>query len=1793
LAACRRLALALALPLALAAALSAAALPAGAAQAAGPAASTVTRTAFDHLTTGFELTGQHRDLPCESCHVNAIFKGTPRDCASCHGVGTQVRATAKPATHIMTSNLCDACHTPVAWSPAVNFNHNEVLGSCSSCHNNVQATGKGPTHITTDLECNVCHSTIGWAGAVFSHQNVTTGCASCHDGMGATGPPNNHIPYGGAPCESCHAATNYTTWHDVTGTSAVHAAVVGMACQSCHESAAFLGMVPSTASVAADSRPPAALDKNHPMTGDCGQCHDTNTFNAIASKPLNHIPTSAACGQCHTSSNYALYSVTGTHQGVTDCLSCHAAAVAKTFANISIVSSTDSAATHIPFGSLDCNGSGCHSAGNVNPGGFNLGPANINAPTLNVTGHATVAAQVAACTTCHETAGFQGMDASAASASDMRPLASLDKNHPTSGDCVGCHSTAPTFSSNQTGSAAKPANHIPTNAPCAQCHTTANNYALYSVTGTHQGVTDCLSCHASAVAKTFLNVSIVSSTDSPATHIPFGSLDCNGSGCHSASNVNPGGFNLGPANINVPTLTVTGHSTVAAATPLCGTCHEQAQFQGMDSSTGTASDMRPPVALDAIHPKLGAGDCSSCHSTNPTFASNQTGTAKPTGHIPTTAPCAQCHTTANNYALYSVTGTHQGVTDCLSCHAAAVAKTFLNVSIVSSSDSPATHIPFGSLDCDGSGCHTTGNVNPGGFNLGPANINAPTLNVTGHTTVASAVGTCTTCHETAAFQGMNASAATASDRRPSAALDAIHPPSGECGDCHTTTPTFATDVSTGTKPSNHIPTTATCSQCHTTAGNFALYSVIGTHKGVTDCLSCHASAVAKTFDITIVSSTDSPATHIPFGSLDCNGSGCHTTGNVNPGGFNLGPANINVPTLNVTGHTTVAAAVAACTTCHETAPFQGMNASTATASDRRPTAALDAIHPPSGDCGGCHTTAPVFASDQTGNAKPSNHIPTNAPCAQCHTTAGNFALYSLTGTHQGVTECLSCHASAVAKTFANVSIVSSTDSAATHIPFGSLDCNGSGCHTTGNVNPGGFNLGAANINTPNLNVAGHTTVAAQVSACTTCHETAAFQGMNASTATASDRRPTAALDANHPGSGDCVGCHTTAPTFASDQTGNAKPTNHLPTKVTNCAQCHTTVGNNALYSVTGTHIGVTECLSCHAPAVAKTFANIKIVTSTDSPATHIPFGSLDCNGSGCHTIGNVNPGGFSLGAANINTPTLNVTGHTTVAAQVSACTTCHETAAFQGMIASTASTGSDSRPMAFDKYHPSSGDCSGCHTTSPTFTTHVTGGAKPTNHIPTSAPCGQCHTIAGDFVAYVMGATGHAGITNKCALCHAYGLSFAGVWTTPLVAPPAGPTGHIPSNPPNGTGTYTCEACHSASNFTTFSGTVMKHAVVTAMQCMACHEIGMKWKTNTGVRLWVRDSANHYKGQDCNGSGCHTARDKMALRRAAAAAPGQVAAVARGASASGGAGVLSGTATLGAGAAFDHRRVAATPCVSCHGSGSATGKPAGHIASSNSCQSCHGTVAWLPVTAVDHTQVLGSCVSCHNGLAAKGKSNTHIASSDTCATCHTTNAWTPARFDHSGVAAHTCRTCHDAIHATGLPANHVPTSAQCDTCHGTLAWKPATLDHTTLTRNCTSCHNNNIALGVSPTHMSTTIDCAICHSYPDWTVLHFVHTATNYPGDHKVAPTCTACHSSNTAAIPWPAPAEAGSCAGCHAAAFTAGHHSRTDAGVQYTVSELSNCSGACHVYSDKTPGTIVKAVPGPYHRVSDVAFKH
>ena len=45
------------------------------------------------------------------------------------------------------------------------------------------------------------------------------------------------------------------------------------------------------------------------------------------------------------------------------------------------------------------------------------------------------------------------------------------------------------------------------------------------------------------------------------------------------------------------------------------------------------------------------------------------------------------------------------------------------------------------------------------------------------------------------------------------------------------------------------------------------------------------------------------------------------------------------------------------------------------------------------------------------------------------------------------------------------------------------------------------------------------------------------------------------------------------------------------------------------------------------------------------------------------------------------------------------------------MIGGTASAWGDTRPTLFDKSHPTTGDCGGCHTTTQTFATNQSGGS--------------------------------------------------------------------------------------------------------------------------------------------------------------------------------------------------------------------------------------------------------------------------------------------------------------------------------------------------------------------------------------------------------------------------------------------------------------------------------------------------
>ncbi|WP_455221400.1 hypothetical protein, partial [Kaarinaea lacus] len=64
--------------------------------------------AFDHLTTGFPLTGAHGLIDCEACHVGGVFDELPQQCDRCHD---GVFAVGVNPSHIPITDSCEVCHT--------------------------------------------------------------------------------------------------------------------------------------------------------------------------------------------------------------------------------------------------------------------------------------------------------------------------------------------------------------------------------------------------------------------------------------------------------------------------------------------------------------------------------------------------------------------------------------------------------------------------------------------------------------------------------------------------------------------------------------------------------------------------------------------------------------------------------------------------------------------------------------------------------------------------------------------------------------------------------------------------------------------------------------------------------------------------------------------------------------------------------------------------------------------------------------------------------------------------------------------------------------------------------------------------------------------------------------------------------------------------------------------------------------------------------------------------------------------------------------------------------------------------------------------------------------------------------------------------------------------------------------------------------------------------------------------------------------------------------------------------
>jgi hypothetical protein len=1621
-------------------------------------------------------------LECGDCHLTTTWLGANFDhtgiktgCFSCHN-GT--KAVGKQGNHMPTSNTCEACHTTgigtatPSWAPSA-FDHTQMsVQTCATCHSGTVKITTGfvsgmPTNhvppIPSAVDCGVCHGntpaaetwTVLAASIATLHSGLNvSNCLMCHAGQTFAGVPAPYIPMSisgvsptkntplapphipilaGIDCSACHGAA-YTVggFGPATAMSAAKHAFVSTTCDVCHDTGKSFYVGSGTP---LQLRPANHINSTDPgmATGDCSMCHNTADWTS-KNMPVGHMPnpSSLTCATCHVTPNdytpATLAANSVLHTGITGmCGQCHGDNVtALTWANNFTPKDAILTPNHIPYLSgTDC--SSCHTSTTYAVGGF--GPMNMTAAK-----HAFVPTS---CNSCHE-AGLSFTMGAASPALQGRPPDHTTPDQAAPNDCSNCHTPANWISS------AIPAGHMPNpgNQGCAVCHTaigtTAASYAtLASIAVLHTSISgNCGLCHGSTSQLTFYNSTNPNASPKDAvltpSHIPYLSgTDC--SSCHAANYVT-GGF--GPTN-----MSAAKHAFVPTS---CDSCHEAGLNFYLGAST-PALQGRPASHISSGIPQEVSGDCSGCHNTT-----DWTTTAKPANHMPTpgTQTCSVCHiaigTTQASYdTLASIPVLHTGITgSCGLCHGDTTKQlTFFNAAIPSATPKAAfgltpSHIPY-LVGTDCSSCHASNYV-AGGF--GPTNMSPAK-----HAFVPT---TCNTCHDTGKSFYLGAST-PALQTRPDSTTPYDHitnPPlaqmkTGDCSSCHnTTTWTTPKNLPGGHMP---IPGTQTCSVCHIGGTNFALLaSTPILHTGIASgCGQCHGGGTQLDFYHVAIPANFIKAAaslvpgHIPSfppsSSNDC--SACHT-GNYAPGGF--GPMNMNQATHASVSNLT-------CVTCHEAGKsfyMGGANPKLQTRpADHNSGTML------TGDCSACHTTANWLST-----TLPAGHMPNpaNTACNTCHTAApANYtALAANSVLHTGIaSSCGQCHGGTTALTWYNNFTPKDAVLAPAHIPYiAGTDCGS--CHKSTTYAAGTFGP-------MNMTQATHAFVS--TTSCNTCHGTATVSFYMGAASPTLQLRP-----ADHTAgamlTGDCSGCHTTA-----NWNSNTLPTGHMPNPANQgCTVCHTAAPTNytTLAANLVLHTGITaSCSQCHG-LTQLTFFNSTNPTASPKSAVlsppHIPFLSgADCGS--CHKSTTYAAGSF--GPMNMTQAT-----HAFVS---TTCNTCHGTATVSFYIGA-ASPGLQLRPANHNSGTMLTGDCSGCHTTA-----NWNSGSLPAGHMPNpgNQGCSVCHVAApANYTTLASNTVLHTGISSSCITCHGAPNATKPVFYlnyTPKAASGLAPP-HIPS------ASTPCESCHTGAPFATFSGTTMtaaKHTQLlanTGGTCDQCHDLASL--AFYGVNnLQHRPSPNHYAGRDCNG--CHGTNNwNGAQKRKAAAAPATTKTTV---------GIVANTGLVGRSA---NTGLLSQSGVQLRGGRVLGGGIAGSAALANGATSMPG------VTRVSHAGVVANCASCHNGVLATGKGPLHIASNNTCENCHTTLAWMPAHFDHRGVTA-TCVSCHNGVTAPGKPTRHIQTNQDCSACHGTIAWAPANFNHLGINATCQSCHNGVAATAKQIGHIPTTLDCGSCHSTLNWT----------------------------------------------------------------------------------------------------------
>lgn len=887
------------------------------------AANTKNSPAFDHSRTGFLLKDVHATLKCEQCHVDGIFKNTPKDCAGCHTTGTRVGAKPRPINHVPTASACDTCHISAANFLVKSYNHVGITGGCSTCHNgqSLGVVSKPANHFPTQQPCEACHTNtstfLSWR---MDHTGITSGCNACHGGPAgyttsatATFPnvvsfnPSAHVPITNATltsppeCFTCH--TNFSSF---LGAPYNHIGVAAGTCGTCHKGQ-YLNVVSINAATHIGGIPAAACDTCHfgyanflgaaythtadPTGSTCSNCHRGQYSGVVSINLSIHIPlpTGSTCVSCHADpTTQAIPTFLGSvfHATVIGnppagtCSTCH---------NGGFISQNAYAksAVHIPT-AADCGS--CHTGPTGTPANTTLGYTTF----LNVKFHQTTLGNppTGTCTTCHS----GGYIVSGALGKNLGHVATVS-------DCVACHTASNTASyttflgasfSHSPGAYATFPAAAPASPLCSSCH---NGATAMGKKTTHVSTTgDCISCHTNATTgcpncMTFYGVQYDHTNatagvaaygtfpaGAPATptcsschngtialgmnagHIPINGADC--ITCHTPANTGCSAGGLCSTFLGA----TFSHASVTAGS--CGTCH-QGQYTGVVSIN------------TAIHiPQTFGNACDACHdnatskiaTATPTFLSVVFHTKAPGN--PPTGTCTTCHngTYISQNAQSKNTGHVATTSDCVSCHTALNTSNYTTFLGAGYSHSPGTYAawpPAATPTPTCASCHN--GVTAIGTNAGHPSITSD----------------CMACHSSTILVGCpNCS----SFGIPAGVVHNAAPYNtpGTCNTCHNGT--TAVGLTGG-----HIPISSTgCDQCHpvydgTGSINFSTaatssITVSGVSKygmkhsaliGSPRCDSCHNGGYTGQG---IFGAVAKVSNHIPttiVGSLDC--TTCHTT----------------------------------------------------------------------------------------------------------------------------------------------------------------------------------------------------------------------------------------------------------------------------------------------------------------------------------------------------------------------------------------------------------------------------------------------------------------------------------------------------------------------------------------------------------------------------------------------------------------------------------------------------------------------------------------------------------------------------------------------------------------------------------------------------------------------------------------------------------------------------------------------------------------------------------------------------